>query len=358
MNPDTLPQAPDLPALPRQIISIGAGAIVRGSHLPAYAKCGWQVACVYDKDPAKAQAVAKDFGIGRVATSMREAVATAPPGVIYDVAVPASAIPEVLAELPHKAHVLIQKPLGENLAQATAIRSLCKERGLAAAVNFQLRYAPNMIAARELVARGVLGDIHDVEIRVTCNTPWHLWTFLYGIPRMEIVYHSIHYVDLVRSFLGEPKGVWCKTARHPAMMELASTRTAIALDYGDVKRANISTNHGHVFGTRHQESWLKIEGTRGALVAGMGVNLDYPRGVPDSLEYCELGALGPGDWVGVPLGGSWFPDAFIGPMANLMRHASDETTTLATSVDDAWRTMAVVEACHSSSDAGATALPL
>jgi predicted dehydrogenase len=138
------------------------------------------------------------------------------------------------------------------------------------------------------------------------------------------------------------------------MMGLASTRTAISLDYGDVRRANISTNHGHRFGTRHQESTLKIEGTRGAIVARMGVNLDYPRGLPDQLEYCLLGEGDPAPWTTVRLEGAWFPDAFIGPMASLMRFASGESTELPTSIDDAWRTMAVVEACHASSDRGAT----
>jgi predicted dehydrogenase len=211
--------------------------------------------------------------------------------------------------------------------------------------------------ARDIVSRGLIGDLHGVDIRVTCSTPWHLWKFLYGIPRMEIIYHSIHYVDLVRSFLGEPSGVWCKTVRHPAMMELASTRTAVAFDYGDVRRANIATNHGHAFGARHQESRLILEGTRGAVAARMGVNLDYPMGVPDELEYCLLEDDEPPAWKSVRLDGAWFPDAFIGPMASLMRHASGESKDLPTSVEDAWKTMAVIEACHASSDSGATPIP-
>jgi hypothetical protein len=86
----------------------------------------------------------------------------------------------------------------------------------------------------------------------------------------------------------------------------------------------------------------------------MGVNLDYPRGLPDALEYCLLGDGDPAPWTTVRLDGSWFPDAFIGPMASLMRFASGESTELPTSIDDAWRTMAVVEACHVSSDLGGT----
>jgi predicted dehydrogenase len=352
-----LRQSPTLPAQPRAIVSIGAGGIVRAAHLPAYRKAGWPVSAVYDLEAPRAQALARDFGIARVCASLEEAVGTAPPGAVFDLALPARAVPDILSALPDGTPVLIQKPLGETLAQATVIRDLCRNKRLAAAVNFQLRFAPNMIAARELVARGLLGDLHDMEIRVTCFTPWHLWTFLYGIPRMEIVYHSIHYVDLVRSFLGEPAGVWGKTVKHPDMMELASTRTALALDYGDVRRANIATNHGHRFGTRHQESWMKLEGTRGAVVARMGVNLDYPRGMPDELEYCLSEPGGPQAWTSVVLEGRWFPEAFIGPMASLMRFASGETAELPTSVEDAWRTMAVVEACHASSERGATPIP-
>ena len=138
----------------------------------------------------------------------------------------------------------------------------------------------------------MIGELHDVEVRVTCHMPWEIWTFLFGIPRMEVLYHSIHYVDLVRSFLGEPAGVYCKTVKHPRQMQLASTRTAIAFDYGDVKRATITTNHGHDFGPRHQESYFKLEGTEGAIKGRIGVNLDYPRGAPDNLEYCVRRADG------------------------------------------------------------------
>jgi predicted dehydrogenase len=353
-----LRQKPLLPSVPRPIVSIGAGAIVRNAHLPAYRKAGWKLASVHDADLARAQALAADFGIGSVCATLDEAVSTAPKGAVFDLALPASAILGVLAALPDKAAVLIQKPLGEDLAQATTIRDLCRKKQLAAGVNLQLRHAPNMLAAADLVSRGLIGDLHDVEVRVTCAMPWHLWKFLYGIPRMEIIYHSIHYVDLVRSFLGDPSGVWCKTMRHPDMMELASTRTSIALDYGDVRRANISTNHGHKYGGRHQESSVKLEGTKGAAVIRMGGNLDYPRGRPDELEYCILGDGGTPAWTSVRLEGAWFPDAFAGTMAGVMRFASGESASMPTSVEDAWLTMAVIEACHASSASGAQPVTL
>lgn len=356
-DPSSVRQSPELPARPRPIVSIGAGAIVREAHAPAYRMSGFTLSSVYDLDRDRAERLAREFDIPKLCGSLAEAVASAPEGAVFDLALPAAAVAEVLSALPDGATVLIQKPMGENLDDARRLLAICEDKRLLAAVNFQLRFAPCLLGARDLVERGAIGELHDVEVRVTCDMPWQLWSFLFGIPRMEIVYHSIHYVDLVRSFLGEPLGVYAKTVKHPKQMQLASTRTAIAFDYGNVKRANVSANHGHSFGLEHQESYVKLEGTQGAIVARLGVNLDYPRGLPDKLEYCLLReGLAP-SWQELPLIGNWFPRAFVGTMSSLMRHANHETSELPTSVTDAFKTMAVVEACYQSSDRGGTPIP-
>ena len=85
----------------------------------------------------------------------------------------------------------------------------------------------------------------------------------------------------------------------------------------------------------------------------MGVNLDYPIGRPDALRIAQVG----GPWSDVPLIGSWFPDAFAGPMSNLQRVVSGEDARLVSPAADAWRTMAVIEACHTSNDEGGTPIP-
>ncbi len=346
-----------LPATPRPIVLIGAGGIARDAHLPAYQRAGFPVALIADRDPSRAAALAADFKLP-AAASVVDAIAHAPADAIFDLAVPASALAEVLARLPAGASVLIQKPFGETLAHARALRTLCNDRSLVAAVNFQLRFAPAVRTARALIAAGAIGELHDIEARVTVHTPWHLWTFLQGLPRVEILYHSIHYVDLIRSFLGDPAGVWAQTTRSPAAPDLAATRTTMAFDYGDSVRATITTNHSHDCGSRHQESYLKWEGTRGAIKARLGVLLDYPRGEPDALELCQISAGSTQrHWQTIPVDGTWFPDAFIGPMATLQRVAVGESTELPTTVSDAIRTMAVVEAAYLSNATGATPIP-
>jgi predicted dehydrogenase len=338
------------------IVIIGAGGIVRDAHLPAYRKAGFPVAGIFDPIQERAVSLSSQFGIPFVAASLNEAIANAPHHAIFDIATPATEFADVLAHLPDGCGVLMQKPMGENRVQARRILDICRAKRLKAAVNFQLRYAPAVRAARQIVADGAIGQLHDMEVRVTVYTPWHLWIFLEGIPRVEILYHSVHYLDLMRSFLGDPAGVYAKTVKHPKMPKLASTRSNIILDYGDIIRANVETNHGHEFGLRHQEAYVKWEGTRGAIKARLGLLMNYPSGVDDEFEFCILEDGHNPEWKPFAIQGSWFPDAFIGSMAELMRFVEGSTTELPHSVEDGYRTMALVDAAYASSDRGGTTI--
>ena len=82
----------------------------------------------------------------------------------------------------------------------------------------------------------------------------------------------------------------------------------------------------------------------------LGVNLDYPKGEPDILQiYPDGGPDGVTDWVTVPLQGAWFPDAFASRMASLQRYIGGEEAALVGSVEEAWQTMAIVEAAFAAS---------
>ena len=119
---------------------------------------------------------------------------------MFDCSVPAPAQRAVLRQLPDGAACLLQKPMGETTAEAEEILGICREKGLTAAVNFQLRWAPAMMAARAMYEAGAIGAVHDCEVSVSVHMPWGLWSFLEHAPRLEILYHSIHYVDLIRSW--------------------------------------------------------------------------------------------------------------------------------------------------------------
>jgi predicted dehydrogenase len=348
-DPASLSQSWPLPANPRPIVTFGAGSIVGDAHFPAYRKGGFPVAGLYDPDADKAKTLAAEWNVTAYA-SPEEAAAVE--NAIFDLATPPSAHASALRHLPHGAAVLIQKPMGGDLAGATEILTICRENKLKAAINFQLRFAPMMLALKDAIAKGWLGRVVDFDAWLALATPWELWEFLLKAPRVEVALHSIHYLDLIRQLLGDPMGVHAKTVGHPAH-SIAQTRTSTILDYGEDVRCSLSINHDHTFGRRHQACEFRICGTEGAAYLQLGVNLDYPRGEPDILEIHPKG----GDsWVTVPLQGSWFPDAFVGRMANLQRYAAGEDAELVSTVEDAWNTMALVEAAYRSSASPATPL--
>jgi len=344
-----LQQAWPMPSTPRPIVIIGAGGIVKDAHLPAYRKAGFLVAGLYDRDRARAEALAQEWAIPRVFASLAEA---ADAGAVFDIAAPPMAHRDILAALPGGATVLLQKPMGLDLAAATEIRDICQARGLTASVNFQLRYSAMMLAIADAVRQGRLGTLTEIEVRINLVTPWDLFPHLKPNPRVEIVSHSIHYLDAIRALAGNPRSVFARSFGHPTS-NLADTRTSMILDYGDTLRVLLSINHHHDFGHRFQDAQFRVEGVAGAAIAKLGVLLDYPTGEPDELWLAPRS----GEWMPVPLAGAWFPDAFVGPMANLQRFAAGEDPTLLTAVDDAWQTMALVEACYQSNDQPGTPLP-
>ena len=341
-----------LPKHPLPIVMIGAGGIVNDAHLPAYKIAGFGVAGIYDKDRDKALQTAERYDIPSVYYSPEDMLARSPRPVVFDVAVPGSQLLAVLRLLPDGSHVLMQKPMGEDLGMAHEILALTREKKMTAAVNFQLRYAPSINAARHIISQGLIGELCDIEINVNVYTPWHLWKFLYSLPRVEILYHSIHYIDLVRSFLGEPDSIYARTVRHPLSDDLASVRTSMIMDYGMMKRANILTNHNHDFGLQQQQSYVKLEGTKGAIKLTLGVLMNYPQGVADSFEYVIVEKAVAPVWKTLDVTGGWFPHAFIGSMAQVMLAAEGGIGRPDNSVEDAIRTMACVEAAYISSERG------
>ena len=86
----------------------------------------------------------------------------------------------------------------------------------------------------------------------------------------------------------------------------------------------------------------------------IGVNLNYPKGLPDTFEYC-LHSEGQ-TWQSLELDGNWFIEAFPGPMAGLMKKVKNPDYDYINSVEDAIHTMEWVRACHVSSDRGGTKL--
>jgi predicted dehydrogenase len=96
--------------------------------------------------------------------SVAEAIAV--PDAIFDLGVPPKSQEAALESLPDGAAVLSQKPMGNSLEMAKRIVAICERKKLRAAVNFQFRFCPSMLAIHDLVKRGELGELVEIEVRL------------------------------------------------------------------------------------------------------------------------------------------------------------------------------------------------
>lgn len=343
-----------LPKTSIPIVLIGGGEIARYAHLPAYQKAGFKVRAIYDNDIARAKAVSRDFGIERVARSLGEAIDLAGPSSVFDLAIPPEESLRTLAELPQGSAVLIQKPMGKTLDEARAIRDVCQSNRFKAAVNFQLRFSPMVSAARRLIADGYIGELYNIDVRTIAYSPFLIWSEIQQKERIAILYYAIHYFDMIRSFMGNPKELYARTVNHRQGGASAATRSYTVFDYGDSRIASVVTSHHRELDPRHQSGYMRWEGDQGMIQACFQPNYYSPETAPDVLEFCRIREGRPTDWTSVRLKGRWVPDAFIGSMASLMRVIEGSSSELPTSVEDAFKTMSLIETAYQSNDSGAT----
>ncbi len=341
-----------MPSDPRPIVIVGAGEIVADAHLPAYRKAKWPVAGIYDIETRRARALAARFDVNTVYDAFADAVGT--PDAVVDVAVPPTALLEVIEALPRGANVIMQKPMGCNFGEASQILAVCRQRKLTAAVNLQLRFGPAFLVVRNAIKSGMLGELVDLEVRLSCHTPWEDWGVgNQGLEFIEMTTHSIHYLSWIRSVLGNPVAAYARSVKDPRFPEASDCRTSAILDYGDMVRCCLSLNHTNHTGPAHRQARITLMGTKGGAIVDIGLMLKYPSEEPDRVEIATAGV----DWTEVPLQGRWYPDAFLGIMAHMQRYLGGEDEILTISVEDAIHTMAVIEACRRADAAGGTPLP-
>ncbi|MFN8619735.1 MAG: Gfo/Idh/MocA family oxidoreductase [Chloroflexota bacterium] len=322
---------------------VGCGDIVRRCHLPAYLAAGLRVVAVTDADPARARALADDLGIPAVAPDAAALVAT--PGVdIVDIAVPPAAQPGIVAlGAAAGRHLLCQKPFALDIATARSMVDLADRSGVRIAVNQQLRWSAGIRAARDLIARGVLGRPIGARFTLSGGGDWSPWPWLQPAPRLETMFHGIHYLDAIRSLFGDPSLVTAVHGRAPGRSEVAGeTRTTTVLDYPDGRQAllvvDTEDRHGPPVGE------MRFTGTDGTLAGTVGLTVP-PDGVPDTLALHVAGQSP----IPFSFDTRWFPDAFLGPMADLMDAVATGREP-ATSGRDNLGTLAVVLAAYRSAE--------
>ncbi len=323
---------------------VGAGAIVRAAHLPAYKKAGYNVRAIYDRDQARARELANEFGIPHCCASVEEMLKV-PHVSVVDVAVPPVSQPAIArAAMAAGKHLLCQKPLAEDWPLARDLVREAEQAGVKLAVNQQMRWDPLIRTAHQLLHQGVLGCPVNAALEVSVTTDWAAWTWIPSSPRLDLMLHSIHYFDSMRFLFGDPLWVFSALGKWPGQKEVAETRSQTTLSFPGEVLVHVGVNHYNW--ADDQFATFRLEGTEGIIRGVFGHLKDYPYGEPDTLEYCTRANP---SWVRKGFDEKWFPDAFAGPMGSLLG-AVEKGGEPETSGRDNLQTLALVLAGYRSAE--------
>ena len=332
----------------RPIGLVGAGAIARAGHLPAYRKAGLRVVAVADLDLRAAQDVAAEFGVDTAYGSAEQLVAD-PRVEVVDIAVTPQAQAQIIrTAVAAGKHVLCQKPFAEDLESAVELVELAERAGTALAVNQQMRWDQVVSCMKALADAGWYGTLTGGLFDVDVMTDWRMWPWMLDKPRLEYFYHSIHYVDALRHVFGEPASVLATTGRYPGQAATGETRTTTVYTYSDELAVTVIANHNNWSG--RPRAVVRCQGTDGQSEGTLGVLYDYPTGRPDTFEYWSR-VVHPGHVFARTFDERWIPDAFVGPMVELQAAVAEGRPPL-TSGRDNLRTLRVVHAAYRSAEEG------
>lgn len=332
----------------RPIGVVGAGAIVRAGHLPAYRKAGLKVAAIADLDEEAARRVAAEFGIEKAYGSAEQLIAD-PSVEIVDIAVTPHAQAEIVrAAIDAGKHLLCQKPFAEDLATASELVAAAAARGVRVAVNQQMRWDQVVRCTKALLDGGWYGQLTGGLFDVDIMTDWSMWPWMRDKPRLEYFYHSIHYVDSIRYLFGEPVSVVASTGRYPGQAVKGETRTSTIYEFSPELSVVVLTNH-HNWSARPR-AVVRCQGTDGQSEGTLGVLYDYPVGRPDTFEFWSR-TVHPDHSFSRRFTERWIPDAFVGPMVELQDAIAEDLEPLTAALDNL-RTLRTLHAAYQSAEDG------
>jgi predicted dehydrogenase/nucleoside-diphosphate-sugar epimerase len=188
---------------------VGAGNICE-FHVAAVKKLAPDVELVgvTDLDMKRASEHAEKWGT--TAYADLDALVAAGANVIHVLTPPSSHAKVALAALERGCHVIVEKPVAEDVADALAIEQLAAKKGLIATVNHSLLYDPQVKRALDLVRSGALGQIVSVDILRGSEYPPYEggplppWYRDAGYPFRDI---GVHCLYLVQELLGQIEDV-------------------------------------------------------------------------------------------------------------------------------------------------------
>jgi predicted dehydrogenase len=249
---------------------IGCGLIGARRARTAAAHAASALRVVFDTDRERAAQVAAEHN-AVVADSWQDAIARPDVGVVVVCTPNAFLVPIALESLRRGRHVLIEKPMGRNAAEAELLTHAWQQSARILKIGFNHRYHPAVARAHDLYLAGAIGEVVQLRARYGhgsrpgCEHEWRANPQLAG--GGELLDQGVHVLDLFHWFAGPVVRVQAElqTAAWPIAPLEDNAFALLRFESGAVGQLHVSMSQWkNLFS-------LEVHGRDGALVVeGLG----------------------------------------------------------------------------------------
>lgn len=199
---------------------IGTG-FARKVQLPAFKACDdAELISVASGNVENARSTADEFGAKHFTGDWRETVTHDDVDLVVITTPPNLHKEMVLAAIAAGKHILCEKPMAMNVAEAEAMASAARASGRLALIDHELRFQPGRQKAYAMLRDGAIGKIRHAKYNFRAphrgdpNVPWNWWSDIeQGGGALGAI--DSHIIDSFRWFLGsEVSSVFCQLQTH------------------------------------------------------------------------------------------------------------------------------------------------
>ncbi len=201
-----------------RIGAIGAGGFGLFALQQFLQAPGVQLVAIAGTHREAALAMARRFGVPDL-IEVDALLASAEVDLVYIATPPFLHYPQARAALEAGKHVICEKPLAMNVAQADELLAIAKARDLLCIANLMQRYNPIYDAARMVVESGVLGDcLHGWFENYASDEGLNAEHWFWDAEKSGGIFieHGVHFFDLFEGWLGNGEVVSAQRILRPS----------------------------------------------------------------------------------------------------------------------------------------------
>ena len=268
---------------------IGCGVVATVSHLPGYQKVpGVEIIALCDIDFTRAEKVAEEFDVGHAYGDYCEMLEKHRFDIVSVATPPSTHAEATIAALEAGAHVLCEKPMAMNPAQAEAMIAAAQSAGKLLTIGQNFRCWEGSRRLKEMIDRGDLGHVYYG--RVVCSGKMVLEGRDILLRREYagggiLFCTAVHPIDLAYWLMGSPdiETVSAMTYQRAHRMKkppLVWDRSPAEIDVEDFVSALVRFRNGaammveaYWFSDRDQQApFVELKGDRGTAVFERGTS--------------------------------------------------------------------------------------